>query len=56
MTSKTPRDFPIYRYIIDLLIDEELALDSQSLWYQGASDGKTWMYQVGQNLIKCYYN
>lgn len=48
-------DWPLYRYSMDLLIDEETALSGQGRWYKGASDGSHWIYQAAKSLTFTYY-
>lgn len=45
----------LYRYTMELLIDEETALGLQSRWYKGSEDGRTWIYEVVEKLTKSYY-
>ena len=47
-------ELPLYEYTIEILIDEECCLFNQSLWYKGAEDGNTWMFQVGVKMTNVY--
>lgn len=48
-------EWPLYRYSMDLLIDEDSALGMQPRWYIGAHDGLHWIYYVGKQLTHTYY-
>lgn len=47
-------EMPLYRYTMEILVDEECYLFGQSRWYKGASDGNTWMSQVCHQMIEAY--
>ncbi len=45
---------PLYRYSMEILETEEYGLIGQPLWYKGASDGYTWMYEACRLLMDSY--
>lgn len=54
MLSEDER-WPVYRYAMDLLIDEDSALAGQPLWYTGVTDGQIWIHAMAGILVNTYY-
>ncbi len=47
-------EMPLYRYTMEILVDEECYLFGQPLWYKGARDGYTWMAYVAGLMSDAY--
>jgi hypothetical protein len=45
---------PLYRYTMEILVDEECYLFGQPPWYKGARDGCTWMAIVAGQISNAY--